>query len=163
MTNKAEIPVTQEVWEAVMGSNRSVVKDPRLPVQNPLSPDIEKFRRRVGVRGARGDVEPGLPREVRSPGDTEERGEEDPASGEVEATQRLGPLRPDQPLVGGDGRQGEASLAPGGGRPAPSRVGEGETHGDGGGGENGTISMREFDDETGLGYTSNRFRIAVDE
>ena len=30
-------------------------------------------------------------------------------------------------------------------------------------GENWTISMREFDDETGLGYSSNRFRIAVDD
>lgn len=30
-------------------------------------------------------------------------------------------------------------------------------------GENWTISMREFDDESGLGYSSNRFRIAVDD
>ena len=30
-------------------------------------------------------------------------------------------------------------------------------------GENWSISMREFDDETGLGYSSNRFRIAVDD
>ena len=30
-------------------------------------------------------------------------------------------------------------------------------------GENWSISVREFDHETGLGYSSNRFRIAVDD
>jgi formylglycine-generating enzyme required for sulfatase activity len=39
----AEIPITQEVYEAVMGSNPSAVKDPQLPVQNPLFADINKF------------------------------------------------------------------------------------------------------------------------
>ena len=39
----AEIPVTQEMYEAVMGSNPSAVKDPQLPVQNPPFADLKKF------------------------------------------------------------------------------------------------------------------------
>ncbi len=39
----AEIPVTQEMFEAVMGSNPSTVKDPQLPVQNPTFADIKRF------------------------------------------------------------------------------------------------------------------------
>jgi formylglycine-generating enzyme required for sulfatase activity len=39
----AEIPVTQEMYQAVMGKNPSLVKDPQLPVQNPTFKDIEKF------------------------------------------------------------------------------------------------------------------------
>ncbi len=39
----AEIPVTQEMYEAVMGVNPSLVKDPQLPVQNPKFQDVEKF------------------------------------------------------------------------------------------------------------------------
>ncbi len=39
----AEIPVTQEMYEAVMGTNPSTVKDPQLPVQNPKFADIRKF------------------------------------------------------------------------------------------------------------------------
>ncbi len=39
----AEIPVTQEIWEAIMGANPSKTKDPRLPVENPAAADVEKF------------------------------------------------------------------------------------------------------------------------
>jgi formylglycine-generating enzyme required for sulfatase activity len=39
----AEIPVTQEMYEAVMGNNPSTTKDPQLPVQNPKFADITKF------------------------------------------------------------------------------------------------------------------------
>jgi hypothetical protein len=39
----AEIPVTQEIYEAVMGKNPSTVKDPQLPVQNPTFNDIMRF------------------------------------------------------------------------------------------------------------------------
>jgi formylglycine-generating enzyme required for sulfatase activity len=39
----AEVPVTQEMYEAVMGKNPSLVRGPRLPVQNPPFQDIEKF------------------------------------------------------------------------------------------------------------------------
>jgi formylglycine-generating enzyme required for sulfatase activity len=39
----AEIPVTQEIYQAVMGNNPSTVKDPLLPVQNPTFDDVKKF------------------------------------------------------------------------------------------------------------------------
>jgi formylglycine-generating enzyme required for sulfatase activity len=39
----AEIPITQEMYKAVMGKNPSLVKDPHLPVQNPTFKDIQKF------------------------------------------------------------------------------------------------------------------------
>jgi formylglycine-generating enzyme required for sulfatase activity len=39
----AEIPVTQEMYEAVMGYNPSTVKDPQLPVQDPRFAEVEKF------------------------------------------------------------------------------------------------------------------------
>jgi formylglycine-generating enzyme required for sulfatase activity len=39
----AEIPITQEMYEAVMGKNPSLVKDSQLPVQNPTFKDIEEF------------------------------------------------------------------------------------------------------------------------
>jgi formylglycine-generating enzyme required for sulfatase activity len=41
----AEIPITQEMYEAVMGNNPSTVKEPQLPVQNPRFADVEKFCR----------------------------------------------------------------------------------------------------------------------
>jgi hypothetical protein len=39
----AEIPITQEMYEAVMGTNPSTAKDLQLPVQNPPFADINKF------------------------------------------------------------------------------------------------------------------------
>jgi formylglycine-generating enzyme required for sulfatase activity len=39
----AEIPVTQDMYEAVMGNNPSIVKDPQLPVQNPPFGDVKTF------------------------------------------------------------------------------------------------------------------------
>jgi formylglycine-generating enzyme required for sulfatase activity len=39
----AEIPVTQEMYEALMGDNPSPVKDPQLPVGNPRFAEIERF------------------------------------------------------------------------------------------------------------------------
>jgi hypothetical protein len=39
----AEMPITQEMYEAVMGKNSSLVKDPQLPVQNPTFKEIEQF------------------------------------------------------------------------------------------------------------------------
>jgi hypothetical protein len=46
----AEVPVTQEVYEAVMGNNPSAVKDPQLPVQNPPFAAIDKFFRLLSER-----------------------------------------------------------------------------------------------------------------
>jgi formylglycine-generating enzyme required for sulfatase activity len=39
----AEIPITQEMYEAVMGNNPSTAKDPQLPVQNPPFAAVDKF------------------------------------------------------------------------------------------------------------------------
>jgi len=49
----AEIPVTQEVWEAVMGNNPSTHKDPKLPVENPQCLDIQKFCRILSEKNGR--------------------------------------------------------------------------------------------------------------
>jgi len=38
-----EFPITQEMYEAVMGNNPSTVKEPQLPVQNPPFADVKKF------------------------------------------------------------------------------------------------------------------------
>jgi hypothetical protein len=39
----AEIPVTQEMFEAVIGHNPSTVRDPHLPVQDPPFAEIDQF------------------------------------------------------------------------------------------------------------------------
>jgi hypothetical protein len=39
----AEIPVTQEMYQAVMGPSTSTARDPKLPVQNVPYADIQKF------------------------------------------------------------------------------------------------------------------------
>lgn len=39
----AEVPVTQEMYEAVMGKNPSTVKGAQLPVQNPPFADLDRF------------------------------------------------------------------------------------------------------------------------
>jgi formylglycine-generating enzyme required for sulfatase activity len=49
----AEVPVTQEVYEAVMGNNPSAVKDPQLPVQNPPFADLKKFCTLLSERSKR--------------------------------------------------------------------------------------------------------------
>jgi formylglycine-generating enzyme required for sulfatase activity len=49
----AEIPITQEMYEAVMGSNPSVVKDAQLPVQNPTFADVAKFCEAVSKKNGK--------------------------------------------------------------------------------------------------------------
>jgi formylglycine-generating enzyme required for sulfatase activity len=49
----AEVPVTQELYEAVMGNNPSTVKDPQLPVQNPSFADVKKFCQILGEKNGR--------------------------------------------------------------------------------------------------------------
>lgn len=49
----AEIPTTQEMYEAVMGRNPSTVQDPLLPVQNPTFADVERFCRLVSEKNGR--------------------------------------------------------------------------------------------------------------
>jgi formylglycine-generating enzyme required for sulfatase activity len=49
----AEIPVTQQMYHAVMGGNPSTFKDPLLPVQNPTFADIEKFCALLSARNGK--------------------------------------------------------------------------------------------------------------
>jgi hypothetical protein len=51
----AEVPVTQEIYEAVMGAgnNPSTVKDPQLPVEGPHFADIEIFCQRLSEKTGR--------------------------------------------------------------------------------------------------------------
>jgi formylglycine-generating enzyme required for sulfatase activity len=49
----AEVPVTQEMYEAVVGTNPSTVKDPQLPVQNLPFAGIRKFCAALSERNRR--------------------------------------------------------------------------------------------------------------
>jgi formylglycine-generating enzyme required for sulfatase activity len=175
----AEIPVTQEIWEAVMGSNPSKVKDPKLPVQNPLFPEIEKFCQILSQKTGRkvrlpsgaeweyaarvGTSNPGFPEKYRKQGTLRDEGRKTPLpvkSKEPSAWGLYDMLSPWWEVTGDKAkypsRQPEIDPRyPASGRENRTAMGVA--------GENWTISMREFDDETGLGYSSNRFRIAVDD
>jgi formylglycine-generating enzyme required for sulfatase activity len=175
----AEIPVTQELWEAVMGQNPSKVKDPKLPVQNPLFPDIEKFCQILSQKTGRkvrlpsgaeweyaarvGTSNPGFPEKYRKQGILRDEGRKTPLpvkSKEPSAWGLYDMLSPWWEVTGDKAkypsRQPEIDPRyPASGRENRTAMGVA--------GENWTISMREFDDETGLGYSSNRFRIAVDD
>jgi hypothetical protein len=39
----SEIPIAQEIWEAIIGSNPSKIKGPQIPVQDPATPDMARF------------------------------------------------------------------------------------------------------------------------
>ena len=58
----AEIPVTQEMWEAVMGSNPSTLKDPQRPVRNVTCAEVNKFCKILSEKNGR---------TVRLPGEAE--------------------------------------------------------------------------------------------
>jgi formylglycine-generating enzyme required for sulfatase activity len=49
----AEIPITQEMYESVMGKNPSTIKDAQLPVQNPTFADITTFCRILSEKNGR--------------------------------------------------------------------------------------------------------------
>jgi formylglycine-generating enzyme required for sulfatase activity len=174
----AEIPVTQEIWEAVMGGNPSKVKDPKMPVQNPPFPDIEQFCRVLSDRTGRkvrlpsaaeweyaarsGTSNPGFPEKYRKQGTLRNEGKKNPppVRGKEPTPWGLYDLISPWWEVTGDkakypSRQAEVD---------PRYPASGKEHRTAMGvvGENWSISMREFDDETGLGYSSNRFRVAVD-
>ena len=175
----AEIPVTQEIWEAVMGSNPSKVKDPRLPVQNPLFPDIDRFcallSEKTGKKvrlpsGAEweyaarvGTSNPGFPEKYRSQALLRDEGKKTPLPVKSKSPNPWGLYDLISPWweVTGDKAKYPARQA----EVDPRYPATGKEHRTAMGvvGENWSISMQEFDDETGLGYSSNRFRIAVDE
>ncbi len=175
----SEIPVTQEIWEAVMGSNPSKVKDPKLPVQNPLFPDIDKFCQILSEKSGRkvrlpsgaeweyaarvGTSNPGFPEKYRNQGVLRDEGKKSPLPVKSKQPNAWGLFDMISPWweVTGDkakypSRQPEVD-------PRYPAAGKENRTAMGVVGENWTISMREFDDETGLGYSSNRFRIAVDD
>jgi formylglycine-generating enzyme required for sulfatase activity len=58
----AETPVTQEMWEAAMGSNPSTVKDPKRPVRNITVAEANKFCQLLSEKNNR---------KVRLPGEAE--------------------------------------------------------------------------------------------
>ena len=58
----AEIPVTQEMYEAVMGNNPSTLKDPQRPVRNVPCADVNKFCKILSEKNGR---------TVRLPGEAE--------------------------------------------------------------------------------------------
>ena len=114
-----EIPVTQEMYEAVMGKNPSLVKDPRLPVQNPAFKDIDKFCDMVskqngkkgppadlcgmGVRRPRRHVQPAVRGKVQGPEQQRSQRLQVPFEGQVEEGECLGTVRHGQLLVGDHG------------------------------------------------------------
>jgi formylglycine-generating enzyme required for sulfatase activity len=48
-----EIPITQEMYEAVMGNNPSTINDPQLPVQNPTFADVQRFCERLSAKNGK--------------------------------------------------------------------------------------------------------------
>lgn len=175
----SEVPVTQEVWEAVMGSNPSKEKNPKLPVQNPLFPDIDRFCKLLSEKTGRkvrlpsgaeweyaarvGTSNPGFPEKYRAQGTLRNEGRKVPLpvrSKEPNAWGLYDLISPWWEVTGDKAkypsRQPEVD-------PRYPAAGKENRTAMGVVGENWSISMREFDDETGLGYSSNRFRIAVDE
>ena len=49
----SDTPITQALYEAVMGANPSAIKDPQLPVENPTFADVEKFCQRLSEKTGR--------------------------------------------------------------------------------------------------------------
>ena len=104
----SEIPVTQEIFEAVMGKNPSLSKGPRFPVERVPFADIEEFcritvaeerhdgaaadRRRMGIRSPRRHVQSLLHREVQRPDQRNGRPAQPHTRSEQEA-KRMGPVR----------------------------------------------------------------------
>ena len=103
----SEIPVTQEMFEAVMGKNPSLSKGARFPVERVPFADIQEFcrivfaeerghgasadRRRMGIRRPRRHVQSLLHREVQGPDQRDGRPAQHHAGPDQEA-QRLGPV-----------------------------------------------------------------------
>src|SRR5579872_1701598 len=168
----AEIPVTQEIWEAVMGANPSQVKDPKLPVQNPRFADIDRFCRILSERTGRkvrlptgaeweyaarvGTSNPGFPEKYRKQGTLRNEGRKTPLvvrSKEPNAWGLYDLISPWWEVTGDRAKypSRQAEIDP----RYPASGSENRTA-MGVIGENWSVSMREFDDETGLGYSSNR-------
>lgn len=176
----AEIPITQEMWEAVMGNNPSKQKGDKLPVQNPPFADVERFCRILSDKTGRkvrlpsaaeweyaarvGTSNPGFPQKYRDQNSglpdnksvlpVKQRqpnawGLYDMAScwWEITSDKAMYPVRTDEidPVYPPTAEH-------------EHRCTMGYPKEDTG----WSISMREFNDETGLGYSSNKFRVVVE-
>jgi len=172
----SEIPVTQETWEAVMGNNPSKLKGPLLPVENASNADVDKFcqllTQKVGGLKVRrptsaeweyisrsGTSNPGFPDKYRDQGIFKEEGG------------KPLPIKSKKPNAWGfydlfspwweqtsDGDMYPAQTPATDPQYPVGRDGMHVLFGDCG--ENWTISEREF--EQFSGYTSHKFRIAVE-
>jgi formylglycine-generating enzyme required for sulfatase activity len=176
----SEIPITQEIWEAIMGNNPSKQKGARLPVQNPLFPDVDTFCRILSQKTGH---------KVRLPSAAEWEyaarvGTSNPGFAQKYRDQNSGlpdnktvlPVKQKKPNAWGlydmascwweitcdkamyPVRKAEIDPVYPAASNHENRCTMGYPKEDSG----WTISMREFNDETGLGYSSNKFRIVVE-
>ena len=90
----SEIPITQEIWEAIVGNNPSKTKDPKLPVENPPVADVDKFCQLLSEKTGRkvrlptgaeweyvarvGTSNPGFPEKYRDQGTFKDEGKRAP-------------------------------------------------------------------------------------
>lgn len=173
----SEIPITQEIWEAVMGSNPSKVKGPQLPVENPPFVDITKFCQILSEKTGHkvrmptaaeweymarvGTSNPGFPDKYRDQGLFREEGGKTPLPVKSKKPNAWGfydlftpwwELTNDRESYPPRHSETDPNNPPAG--PKAMHVLFGIA------GENWTINEREF--EVNSGYASRKFRIAVE-
>ena len=172
----SEIPITQEIWEAIVGNNPSKTKDPKLPVENPPVADVDKFCQLLSEKTGRkvrlptgaeweyvarvGTSNPGFPEKYRDQGTFKDEGKRAPLPVKSKKPNAWGIYDLFSPWweMTGDCEK------------YPSHQPEVDPHypvGKNGmhmllgiAGENWTITEREF--EKYSGYASKKFRIAVE-
>jgi len=174
----SEIPITQDVWEAVMGNNPSTVKNPSMPVQSPPFAEIDRFCQMLSEKTGRkvrlpsaaeweyaaraGTSNPGFPEKYR-----------DQNSAGNEGWKSVLPVKSRKPNAWGFYDMfscwwevtGDRAMYPTRHPEVDPRYpasGRGNRAAMGVVKENWSVSIREFEDEKGLGYTSNKFRILVE-
>jgi formylglycine-generating enzyme required for sulfatase activity len=172
----SEIPITQEIWEAVMGANPSKAKGAKLPVESPSFADIKKFCQILSEKTGRtvrmptaaewqymarvGTSNPGFPDKYRDQGLFREEGGKVPL-----------PVKSKKPNAWGfydlftpwwEMTNDRESYPPRHPETDPNfpPTGKGMHVLFGIAGENWTINEREF--EVNSGYASRKFRIAVE-
>jgi formylglycine-generating enzyme required for sulfatase activity len=173
-----EIPITQDMWQAVAGANPSLQKGADIPVEDPLFPDMDKFCEILSQRTGK---------KVRLPSTAEweyaaRSGTSNPGFAEKYADQyssgarnEVKPVRATKPNAWGFYQMfscwweitGDTAMYPQRAAAVDPHYPAGHDHANRAGmgvvRENWSIAMREFDDEKGLGYAANKFRILVEE
>ena len=169
----SEVPITQEIWEAVMGNNPSKMKDAQLPVQDPSFADMEKFCQLLSEKAGRtvrlptgaeweyaarvGTSNPGFPQKYADQG-VMKGGKAVPVKSMKPNAwgfyNMIGPwweMTSDREKYPSHRPEVDPSYpaAPNGKRMLMGTIGE-----------NWTLSLREF--QSYSGYTSCKFRIAMD-